>query len=85
MEHLKFEVNAEAKSVIQVELDKRANVRVMDYNNYCSYRNGGRHNFYGGEAKVSPVNIPVPHAGKWYVAIDLGGNAGRVSATVRCV
>ncbi len=59
-----------------------ANVRLMDSSNYSSYKNGRRHNFYGGLAKRSPVRIPVPRSGHWYVTIDLGGYGGSVRSSV---
>lgn len=59
-----------------------ANVRLMDSSNYSSYKNGRRHTFYGGHVKKSPVRIPVPRSGHWYVAIDLGGYRGSVRSSV---
>lgn len=59
-----------------------ANVRLMDSSNYSNFKNGRRHTYYGGYAKRSPVRIPVPKSGHWYVAIDLGGYTGAVRASV---
>ena len=69
---------------IQVTLrGNAANVRLMDSSNYNSYRNGRRHNYYGGLAKRSPVILTVPRNGHWYVTIDLGGLRGSVSSSVK--
>lgn len=59
-----------------------ANVRLMDSSNYSNFKSGRRHTFYGGHAKRSPVRIPVPRSGHWYVTIDLGGYTGTVRSSV---
>ena len=59
-----------------------ANVRLMDSSNYSNFKNGRRHTYYGGNAKRSPVKIPVPRSGHWYIVIDLGGYAGTVRSSV---
>jgi hypothetical protein len=59
-----------------------ANIRLMDSSNYSNFKNGRRHTFYGGHAKRSPVRIPVPRSGHWYVTIDLGGYTGTVRSSV---
>ena len=55
----------------------------MDSSNFSNYRNGGRHEYFGGHATRSPFRVPVPRSGHWHVAIDLGGYAGNVRAGVR--
>lgn len=65
-----------------VKLDKQANVRVMDSANFSHYRRGERHRYLGGRALKSPARIPLPHSGRWHVAIDLGGASGGVKASV---
>jgi hypothetical protein len=63
--------------VVEVTLSgNAANVRLMDSSNFSSYKSGRRHRYYGGHATRSPVRIPVPNAGNWYVAVDFGGLAG---------
>lgn len=69
---------------IQVTLQgNAANVRLMDSSNYSLYRNGHRHQYYGGLAKRSPVVLGVPRNGHWYVTIDLQGLMGTVRSAVR--
>lgn len=69
---------------IQVTLrGNAANVRLMDSSNYSSYRQGRRHQYYGGLAKRSPVILTVPRSGHWFVTVDLGGLRGTVSSAVR--
>lgn len=83
MNFLHYEFDLGTDDVVEVTLDKQANVRLMDDANFAAYRNGKKHHYYGGLAKSSPVRLAIPHAGHWHVAIDLGGYAGRVQAGVR--
>jgi hypothetical protein len=69
--------------LVEVSLSSQANVRLMDSSNFSSYRNGSQHRYLGGHAKRSPFRLQVPSAGHWHVAIDLGGYAGSVRASVR--
>jgi hypothetical protein len=60
-----------------------ANVRLMDSSNLSSYKNGRQHHYYGGLAKQSPVRLQIPHAGTWYVTVDMQGLRGSVRSSVR--
>ena len=71
--------------VVLVTLSGQANVRLLDDRNFRSYQRRGRHEYFGGLAKVSPTRITVPRSGNWHVAVDLGGYAGTVNASVRVV
>jgi hypothetical protein len=84
MNFLKYEFDAGPNDIIQVNLDRPANVRLLDSNNFQKYRNGQRHTYYGGHA-TSPVNLRPPYQGHWYVVIDLGGYSGSVRASVEKV
>jgi hypothetical protein len=66
-----------------VILDNEANVRLLDGINFQKYRSGQEHKYYGGLAKVSPVNLKPPYGGHWHVVIDLGGYGGTVRAAVQ--
>jgi hypothetical protein len=81
MNFLQYEFDAGPGDVIQVSLDKKANVRMMDSSNFQKYRDGEQHTYYGGHAKESPVNLRPPYQGHWYVVIDLGGYSGTVRAS----
>lgn len=83
MNFLHYEVDAADGDVIEVTLDRQANVRVMDGSNFSSFRSGRHHRYIGGLAKRSPVRLAPPHAGHWHVVVDLGGYAGSVRAGVR--
>ena len=83
MEFLRYEFEAGPDDVIEVSLSRQANVRLLDAGNFSSYRAGHAHRYHGGLAKVSPVRLRPPHAGHWYVVVDLGGYRGSVRAGVR--
>jgi hypothetical protein len=82
---LHYDFNLRAGDVVEVTLDKQANVRLLDDINFSKYKRGERHRYYGGLAKKSPVSLSPPRAGHWHVVIDLGGYAGRVRASARVV
>jgi hypothetical protein len=72
-------------AIVEVQLDAAANVRLMDSNNFASYRRGGQHHYIGGHVTRSPYRLAIPQTGHWHVAIDLGGYAGTIRASVRVV
>jgi hypothetical protein len=69
-------------SVVEVVLDKQANVVLLDDSNFHAYQRDQRWNGYGGWYVESPVRIVVPHSGRWNVAIDLGPTEGQLRASV---
>ena len=78
---LHYEFDLSANDTVEVTLDKQANVRLLDDANFLLYKSGKQHRYYGGLAKTSPIRMSAPHAGHWYVVIDLGGYAGTVRAS----
>ncbi len=85
MEHLHYEFDAPAGAIVEVTLDRRANVLLLDSANYQRYRRLERFEYRGGEATSSPVRLPVPGAGHWHVAIDLGGAGGHIRTSARLI
>lgn len=85
MKFLHWELNLSDGDVVQVQLNKQANVRLLNDTNFHAYRAGRRHQGQGGLAKKSPVNLPAPHGGHWHVVVDLGGYAGSVQASVSVI
>jgi hypothetical protein len=71
-----------AGAVVEVTLDSRAFVRLLDEPNFQSYRSGGRYQFLGGEALRSPVPLEAPHSGHWHVVVDFNGGPGQVRSSV---
>lgn len=85
MNFLHYDLDLKAGDVVEVTLDKQANVRLLDEANFSSYKRGAQHRYYGGLVKTSPFRLPAPHAGHWHLVVDLGGHAGTVRASVRTV
>jgi hypothetical protein len=83
MNFLHYEFDMSSDDVVEVTLDKQANVRLLDSANYSLYKSGKQHRYHGGLVDKSPVRIAAPHAGHWHVVIDLGGYAGTVQASAR--
>ncbi len=82
MNFLHYELDLENDDAVEVTLDHQANVRLLDPTNFERYQNGQHHQYYGGLATESPVVIDAPKSGHWHVVVDLGGYAGKVSASV---
>lgn len=83
MNYLHYDLQLTEHQVVEITLDKQANVRLLDEMNYGRYKRGEQHKYFGGLSKVSPVRLSAPHAGRWHLVIDLGGYAGTVKASVR--
>jgi hypothetical protein len=85
MNYLHYEVDAGPDDVIEVTLDKQANVLLLDGPNYRDYQAGLTYRYHGGFATVSPVLLRPPHPGRWHVVVDLGGYSGSVRASVETI
>jgi len=83
MNFLHYEFDLSSDDIVEVTLDKQANVRLLDNTNFSLYKDGKQHRYHGGLAKTSPVTLAAPYAGHWHVVIDLGGYAGTVRASAR--
>jgi hypothetical protein len=81
--HYEFEVGSD--EVIQVKLDKQANVLLLDTANYRRYTRAQEFRYYGGLAKKSPFKIKAPYPGHWHLVIDIGGRKGTVRASVKTI
>lgn len=83
MEHLSYDLgNVKKGSTVVVTLQNQANVQLMTSSDYTNYKTGRRYHYHGGRVTRSPFRITVPSNDHWVVAIDLGGYAGRISASV---
>lgn len=85
MNFLHYDLQLNNDDVVEVTLDKQANVRLLDDLNFGQYKRGQRHSYFGGLAKVSPVKLRPPHSGRWHLVVDLGGHSGTVKASVRTI
>jgi hypothetical protein len=82
MQFLHSDFNIGPDDVVQVSLDKQANVLMLDDINFANYRRGGRYSYFGGLAKRSPIRLSPPRQGRWHVVVDLGGYGGTVRASI---
>jgi hypothetical protein len=85
MRYLHYEFDAGPNDIIEVTLDKQANVILLDRINYQNFRAGRRYDYYGGLATQSPVRLSPPRQGHWYVVVHLGGYRGTVRASARLI
>ena len=69
--------------IVEVKLTSGANVRLMDQQNFQSYKAGRKHRYHGGLATKSPVRLQIPRSGHWHVAVDMQGLRGSTQAGVR--
>ena len=83
MNYLHWEFDAGPQNVIEVTLDRQANVRLLDSSNYQQYREGHSHRYLGGLAERSPIRLTPLSLGRWHVVVDLGGHVGSVRASTR--
>ncbi len=83
MNFLHYNLNLSSGDVVEVTLDKQANVRLMDDSNFSKYKKGMQHQYYGGHTTMSPAKLTAPRQGHWNLVIDLGGYTGKVNASVR--
>lgn len=76
--------NRQGGEIVEVTLSgSAANVRLMDSANFNSFRSGRQHRYQGGLARQSPVRLQIPHAGHWYVTVDMQGLRGTVRSSAR--
>ncbi len=82
MTFLHYVVNAGPDRIIQVKINRNANVRLMDELNYAKYRLKKPYSFTGGLYNSPGVDMRPPAQGSWHIVIDLEGLQGEVRATV---
>jgi Domain of unknown function (DUF1883) len=83
MEHEHYDLGQLPQgATVEVAIDTRLNVLLMDDVNYRTYCGGGTFEYIGGEALRSPLRFGVPSPGHWHVAIDAGGGQAQFRAGV---
>lgn len=85
MTYLHNEFDAGPDDLVEITLDSGANVQLMDEANFDNYRNGRQFHYYGGYVTTSPFSIRPPRQAHWHLVVDLGGYAGRVSASAKVI
>lgn len=73
------------EDIIEVTLDKQANVRLVDSTNFDRYKRGDSYDFRGGTQVKTPAHLSPPHRGHWHLVIDLEGYVGSVNVGVRVI
>ncbi len=85
MEHINHAFDADEGDIVEVTLDRAANVLLMDESNYELYNRSGHYRYRGGYATESPVRLKVPRPGRWHVVVDLGGGPGQVRSLLQLI
>ncbi|WP_270220148.1 DUF1883 domain-containing protein [Lactococcus lactis] len=57
---------------VTVHLQHRADVFLVDEQNYRNYKSGHNFRYFGGNATKTPVTITVNGPGRWYLIVDNG-------------
>ena len=78
-----YEVTAGPENIVQIKLDRRANVRFMDAVNFNKYKLGKEYEFDGGLALESPVEFRPEYRRKWHVCVDMRGLKGEVKVALK--
>ncbi|MGB2964023.1 MAG: DUF1883 domain-containing protein [Anaerolineales bacterium] len=86
MDFVHYDLNhLSTDDIVEVSLDKQANVRLLDQSNFNKYKKGQTHTCLGGLAKSSPICLSPSHSGHWYIVIDLGSYTGSIKSSVRTI
>ena len=85
MNYLQYDLQLAPSDVVEVTLDRAANVMLLTPSGYDAYRGGRSYRYHGGHVTQSPYRVRPPHAGSWHLVVDLGGHAGTVRASCRVI
>ena len=82
MKFIYWDIQAGPDNVVQVQLDREANVLLLDDTNFAAFRRGGGRSYFGGYYKQTPVRLVPPRETRWHVVVHLSGYAGGVNASM---
>ena len=82
MNFLQYEIDANANDVIEVQVDRPANVRLLDPSNFERFSQARPHRYVGGRAEKSPLCVCAPYDGHWFVVVDVEDPAAPAIASV---
>lgn len=68
--------------IVEVDCSHQCNVRLTTDSQFSNFKNGRRHEYYGGAYERLPARIAVPHSGYWNITIDLGGRRAQISHSI---
>lgn len=83
MKYTYEEGNFRKGDILNITIDRKVNIYLMDNINFQRYKNNRNCEYYGGLANSSPYDITVPRTGHWYIVIDLGGSAGILNYSIK--
>ena len=72
-----------AGAVVEITLNKVANVRLMTHGNFDLFKNARQHKFLGGVARKSPIRLTIPEAGHWHLVVDMEGHPGKADSSIK--
>jgi hypothetical protein len=78
---LHWSFRAQQGNIVEVTIDRAANVLLLSEAEYERFRRGMSYNYRGGNYTVSPVRIPVPYHSWWHIVVY----PGPVSASMRVI
>jgi hypothetical protein len=86
MKSLHYEYsNLGPEDVLEITLDARATVQLLDEANYQRYCGGESFTYHGGLVTKSPCPLSPPRFGKWHLVIDFEEIDREVIASVRLI
>lgn len=81
---LGFQMTTGPDMVVEVTLNKAANVYLVNSQGYQNYLNGKEFKSYGGFAESFPYYIWIPSSNHWYVIVDNGdGQISGITSSAR--
>jgi hypothetical protein len=84
MLHKHYKVTLQKGEILQITLDKQADVLLMDEDNYNKFAVGKKYRSYGGRATRSPVQMAPPEPGRWRLVVIPAGS-GEIRVTVETI
>ena len=75
--------NVEQGKILEIALDRTANVRIMDELNYENFKNRQSYSAIIYYVTSPQLRVKLPRTAHWYVVIDLEGQSGSVASTVK--
>ncbi|MHC1593974.1 MAG: DUF1883 domain-containing protein [Methanotrichaceae archaeon] len=85
MDYAHYELDLGRNDVVKVEVDRQANVVLLDEVNYQRYRRRQRFEYCGGLQKQSPMHLRAPRQGHWHLVVDLAGSRGTIRTSVKVI
>jgi curved DNA-binding protein CbpA len=85
LDHLHYPFSAFRGDILEVMLDRPANVILLDSINYARYRYGISFHYLGGFVEGSPARLSIPLSGEWHLVIDQGGYPAALRVAVRLI